>query len=136
MESRDALSTLARETAIPRHACRIRCSAPCRRVQWILAAAHTDNHLPRFALEPTRAGRPFARCELTAAPEGLIGLSACRSGGESAWESRAGMFTISTLRMSPFGEYRVFYDIQEAEETVKVRAVRHKPPHKTTEEIL
>jgi mRNA-degrading endonuclease RelE of RelBE toxin-antitoxin system len=34
------------------------------------------------------------------------------------------------------GEYRVFYDIQEAEETVKIRAVRHKPPHKTTEEIL
>jgi mRNA-degrading endonuclease RelE of RelBE toxin-antitoxin system len=33
-------------------------------------------------------------------------------------------------------ENRVFYDVDESEETVKVRAVRHKPPHKTTEEIL
>lgn len=34
------------------------------------------------------------------------------------------------------GEYRVFYDVNEEEETVYVRAVRHKPPHKATEEIL
>ena len=34
------------------------------------------------------------------------------------------------------GEYRVFYDVNEEERTVYVRAVRHKPPHKTTEEIL
>lgn len=34
------------------------------------------------------------------------------------------------------GEYRVFYDVNEEEKTVYVRAVRHKPPHKTTEEIL
>ena len=37
------------------------------------------------------------------------------------------------LRM---GEYRVFYDVDEAEATVIVRAIRHKPPHKRTEEIL
>jgi mRNA-degrading endonuclease RelE of RelBE toxin-antitoxin system len=34
------------------------------------------------------------------------------------------------------GEYRVFYDVNEEEKRVHVRAVRHKPPHKTTEEIL
>ena len=34
------------------------------------------------------------------------------------------------------GEYRVFYDVDEVERIVYVRAVRHKPPHKTTEEIL
>jgi len=34
------------------------------------------------------------------------------------------------------GEYRVFYDVDEEASTVTVRAIRHKPPHKTTEEIL
>ncbi len=34
------------------------------------------------------------------------------------------------------GEYRVFYDVNEDEKKVHVRAVRHKPPHKTSEEIL
>jgi len=34
------------------------------------------------------------------------------------------------------GEYRVFYDVDEIERIVYVRAVRHKPPHRTTEEIL
>ena len=33
-------------------------------------------------------------------------------------------------------EYRVFYDVDIAERQVTVRAVRHKPPHKTTEEIV
>jgi mRNA-degrading endonuclease RelE of RelBE toxin-antitoxin system len=33
-------------------------------------------------------------------------------------------------------EYRVFYDVDEAAAQVVVRAVRRKPPHKTTEEIL
>lgn len=34
------------------------------------------------------------------------------------------------------GEYRVFYDVSEEESVVYVRAVRRKPPGKTTEEIL
>lgn len=34
------------------------------------------------------------------------------------------------------GEFRVFYDVDEIERIVYIRAVRHKPPHKTTEEIL
>ena len=34
------------------------------------------------------------------------------------------------------GDYRVFYDVSEADITVYVRAIRVKPPGKTTEEIL
>ncbi len=34
------------------------------------------------------------------------------------------------------GEYRVFYDVDDAERRVVIRAVRRKPPHATTEEIL
>lgn len=33
-------------------------------------------------------------------------------------------------------EFRVFYDIDETAMRVIVRAIRRKPPHKTTEEIL
>ena len=34
------------------------------------------------------------------------------------------------------GDYRVFYDVQEQPLLVTVRAIRFKPPHKTTEDIL
>jgi len=34
------------------------------------------------------------------------------------------------------GVFRVFYDISEAEHRVYVRAIRRKPAHRTTEEIL
>ncbi|MBI2822704.1 MAG: hypothetical protein HYX74_10810 [Acidobacteria bacterium] len=34
------------------------------------------------------------------------------------------------------GKYRVFYDIDDNSKFVMVRAVRHKPAHKTTEDIL
>ncbi len=34
------------------------------------------------------------------------------------------------------GDYRVFYDVDEAQKRVFVRAVRRKPRHRTTEEIL
>jgi mRNA-degrading endonuclease RelE of RelBE toxin-antitoxin system len=34
------------------------------------------------------------------------------------------------------GEYRVFYDVDETTQTVFVRAIREKPPHATTEEVL
>ena len=34
------------------------------------------------------------------------------------------------------GEYHIFYDVDEEASVVIVRAVRHKPPHSTTEEIL
>ncbi len=34
------------------------------------------------------------------------------------------------------GDYRVFYDVDSGARRVYVRAVRHKPPHSRTEEIL
>jgi mRNA-degrading endonuclease RelE of RelBE toxin-antitoxin system len=34
------------------------------------------------------------------------------------------------------GEYRVFYDVATEADVVYLRAVRRKPPHRTTEEIL
>jgi mRNA-degrading endonuclease RelE of RelBE toxin-antitoxin system len=34
------------------------------------------------------------------------------------------------------GKWRVFYDVSEAEQRVVVRAVREKPPHQSTEEVL
>lgn len=34
------------------------------------------------------------------------------------------------------GDFRVFYDVDEAHASVFVRAVREKPPHATTEQIL
>ncbi len=32
--------------------------------------------------------------------------------------------------------YRVFYDVNQATSVVMIRAIRYKPPHKRTEEIL
>jgi len=40
------------------------------------------------------------------------------------------------IRELRVGDHRVFYDVDEEEEVVFVRAIRRKPPHKTTEEIL
>ena len=34
------------------------------------------------------------------------------------------------------GEYRAFYDVNEEKRIVTIRAIRHKPSHKKTEEIL
>jgi mRNA-degrading endonuclease RelE of RelBE toxin-antitoxin system len=34
------------------------------------------------------------------------------------------------------GAYRIFYDVDERVSLVMIRAIRYKPPHKTTEEIL
>ncbi|MSU58784.1 MAG: type II toxin-antitoxin system RelE/ParE family toxin [Pedosphaera sp.] len=34
------------------------------------------------------------------------------------------------------GEHRVFYDVDEAAAMVHIRAVRRKPPHRTTGDIL
>jgi mRNA-degrading endonuclease RelE of RelBE toxin-antitoxin system len=40
------------------------------------------------------------------------------------------------LRELRVGEYRVFYDVDEDAQQVIVRLIRHKPPYKTTKEIL
>ncbi len=34
------------------------------------------------------------------------------------------------------GDYRVFYDVSQAEATVYVRAIRRKPPGRTAEDII
>lgn len=53
----------------------------------------------------------------------LVGLAPPWEYMEPVWELR-------------IGEYRVFYDVDESTSVVIVRAIRHKPAHKTTEEIL
>jgi mRNA-degrading endonuclease RelE of RelBE toxin-antitoxin system len=53
----------------------------------------------------------------------LVGLKPPWEHVEPVWELR-------------IGEYRVFYDVDDLVKRVIVRAVRHKPPHQTTEEIL
>ena len=45
----------------------------------------------------------------------------------------AGLDPVWELRV---GEFRVFHDVDAEEMQVVVRAVRRKPPHRTTEEIL
>jgi mRNA-degrading endonuclease RelE of RelBE toxin-antitoxin system len=53
----------------------------------------------------------------------LVGLIPPWEHVEPVWELRV-------------GEYRVFYDVDEEASIVTIRAIRHKPPHKTTEDIL
>jgi len=53
----------------------------------------------------------------------LVGLAPPWEHIEPVWELRV-------------GEYRVFYDVNQETAVVMIRAIRHKPPHKTTEEIL
>jgi mRNA-degrading endonuclease RelE of RelBE toxin-antitoxin system len=43
---------------------------------------------------------------------------------------------VPPLRELRVGSYRVFYDVDEAEPIVVVRAIREKPPEKRTEDIL
>lgn len=73
-----------------------------------------DNIEKQLTVEPTRKTRNRKI---------LVGLVPPWEYIEPVWELRA-------------GEYRVFYDVDETTATVFVRAIRHKPPHKTTEEIL
>ena len=53
----------------------------------------------------------------------LVGLIPPWDHVEPVWELR-------------IGEYRVFYDVDEMASLVTIQAIRHKPPHKTLEEIL
>jgi mRNA-degrading endonuclease RelE of RelBE toxin-antitoxin system len=53
----------------------------------------------------------------------LVGLSPPWEHEEPVWELRV-------------GDYRIFYDVDEDASRVRVRAIRHKPPHKTIEEVL
>jgi mRNA-degrading endonuclease RelE of RelBE toxin-antitoxin system len=73
-----------------------------------------DNIDKQLTYEPTRETRNRKM---------LPGLTPPWEQIEPVWELR-------------IGEYRVFYDVDEVNGTVTIRAVRHKPAHKTTEEIL
>ena len=53
----------------------------------------------------------------------LVGLAPPWDHVDPVWELR-------------IGEYRVFYDVDEVELTVIIRAIRHKPPHQRTGDIL
>jgi mRNA-degrading endonuclease RelE of RelBE toxin-antitoxin system len=53
----------------------------------------------------------------------VVGLKPPWEQEEPVWELRVGRF-------------RVFYDVNETEQRVVIRAVREKPSHRTTEEIL
>lgn len=53
----------------------------------------------------------------------LVGLSPSWEHVPPIWELRV-------------GEWRVFYDVSSADALVMVRAIRHKPPNRRTEEIL
>src|SRR5438309_252861 len=70
-----------------------------------------DEQLPHQPLVPTRNRKPLPDVEPSFACEPPL------------WELRV-------------GEYRVFYDVDEAEQIVHVRAVRDKPPHATTEDVI
>ena len=75
----------------------------------VLQAIQT--HLPDEPTTPTRNRKV------------LVGLIPPWTAEPPIWELRV-------------GDYRVFYDVSEAEGVVYVRAIRMKPPGKTTEEIL
>jgi mRNA-degrading endonuclease RelE of RelBE toxin-antitoxin system len=53
----------------------------------------------------------------------LVDLSPPWPHEEPVWELR-------------IGEYRAFYDVDESGQVVNLRALRRKPPHKTTKDIL
>ncbi len=51
-------------------------------------------------------------------------------------EVKAGFSYERPLRELKVGNYRVYYNVNEQALTVYVHAIRHKPPHMTTEEVL
>src|SRR5438874_2196974 len=65
----------------------------------------------------------YAPAQETRNKKVLIGLKPLWEHEEPVWELRV-------------GKYRVFYDVNEVDQRVIVRAVREKPPHQTTEGIL
>ena len=85
-----------------------------------------------------RALRPFDQKAVIAAIEGQLTT-------EPAVETRNRKELVNLV--PPFeatppvwelrvGKFRVFYDVDDVQKKVFVRAVRRKPPHRTTEEIL
>ena len=71
-------------------------------------------------IEEQLTHHPF---EVTRNRKPIFGLEPPWEHEEPVWELRV-------------GELRIFYDLQEAERTVVLRAVRRKPPGRNTEDIL
>jgi mRNA-degrading endonuclease RelE of RelBE toxin-antitoxin system len=69
------------------------------------------NHLSHEPLVPSRNRKE------------LIGVNAEFEHDPPLWELR-------------IGEYRVFYDVDEQNRIVRVRAIRHKPPQAATEDVI
>ncbi len=65
----------------------------------------------------------YQPAEITRNRKPIVGLVPPWEHEQPVWELRV-------------GEHRVFYDVNEPAHRVVVRAIRYKPPHKTTEEIL
>lgn len=68
--------------------------------------------------------------QLTSQPTELTRNRKILVGLVPPWEHEEPVWQLS------IGQFRVFYDVDEAAAVVVIRAIRHKPPHKTTEEIL
>ena len=68
--------------------------------------------------------------QLTQEPTRLTRRKKVLEALEPPWDRLGPVWQLSV------GDYRVFYDVLEAERRVIVRAVRKKPPHQTTEKTL
>jgi len=73
-----------------------------------------DNIDAKLTHEPTRESRNIKT---------IIGLI-------PPWEHEGPVWQLRV------GEHRVYYEVDETASVVTIRAIRRKPPHKTTEEIL
>ena len=88
----------------------------------------------RPAVERTRPGQsldlPHAKRLLRAMEQELTRNKKVLAGLKPPWEHEEPVWELRV------GKYRVFYDVNEVDQRVMIRAVRAKPPHRTTEEIL
>ncbi|HEX9722924.1 MAG TPA: type II toxin-antitoxin system RelE/ParE family toxin [Vicinamibacteria bacterium] len=68
--------------------------------------------------------------QLTQGPNTVTGGKKIMEAFEPPWDQVGPVWQLSV------GDFRVFYDVVEAKRLVIVRAVRKKPAHRSTEEIL
>jgi mRNA-degrading endonuclease RelE of RelBE toxin-antitoxin system len=68
--------------------------------------------------------------QLTQGPNAVTGRKKILEAFEPPWDQVGSVWQLSV------GDFRVFYDVVEAKRLVIVRAVRKKPAHRSTEEIL
>lgn len=90
------------------------------------------------AFEDLARARPFERRRLLEAIETQLGnLPTSESRNRKQLHGLVPPFeTVPPVWELRVGDYRIFYDVDEEAHKVYVRAIRRKPPHKRTEEIL